>query len=63
MAAAAAASLAGISALAAYLDAKYHIGQDLKVITRLRRSAKYYASLGTSSISFLTSRVDLMAVL
>lgn len=46
MAAAAAASLAGISALAAYLDAKYHIGQDLRIKRRVGQAAKYYEELG-----------------
>jgi hypothetical protein len=49
MAAAAAASLAGVSALAAYLDAKFHIGQDLRVKRRVGQVTRYYADLGTLS--------------
>ncbi|KAL5380198.1 hypothetical protein DPSP01_007998 [Paraphaeosphaeria sporulosa] len=45
MAAAAAASIAGVSALAAYLDAKYHIGQDLRIKRRVGQAAKYYQEL------------------
>ncbi|KAJ4353929.1 uncharacterized protein N0V89_005660 [Didymosphaeria variabile] len=45
MAAAAAASLAGVSALAAYLDAKYHIAQDLRIKRRMGQASKYYADL------------------
>lgn len=52
MAAAAAASLAGVSALAAYLDAKYHIGQDLRIKRRVGQAAKYYEDLGTSLLLF-----------
>ncbi|KAF2854305.1 acetyl-CoA synthetase-like protein [Plenodomus tracheiphilus IPT5] len=40
-----AASLAAISGLAAYLNAKYHISQDLKLVKFKKRSAQFYAEL------------------
>ncbi|KAH9860053.1 hypothetical protein IAQ61_011837 [Plenodomus lingam] len=43
----AAASLAAVSGLAAYLNAKYHIASDLKLVRFKKRAAKYYAELGT----------------
>lgn len=46
MAAAAAASLAGVSALTAYINAKYHVGQDLGSLYHARQAGKYYAGLG-----------------
>ncbi|PSN71610.1 long-chain fatty acid transport protein 1 [Corynespora cassiicola Philippines] len=45
MAAVATASLAGISALGAYLDGKYHIGQDLRIKRRKKQAVKWYAGL------------------
>ena len=48
MAAVTAATVAGASALATYLNGKYHITQDLKIINRIRLAKKYYASLGMS---------------
>ncbi|KAF1998842.1 acetyl-CoA synthetase-like protein [Amniculicola lignicola CBS 123094] len=45
MAAASAAAVAGMSALAAYVNAKYHINQDLKVIRRRKQAVKWYEEL------------------
>lgn len=42
---AAAASLAAISGLAAYLNGKYHIGQDLRILRFKGRAGKYYSNL------------------
>lgn len=42
---AAAASLAAISGLAAYLNGKYHLAQDLRVLRFKGRAGKYYANL------------------
>ena len=46
-AAATAASVAAISSLAAYINAKYHIGQDLRVLKFKKGAGKHYAELGT----------------
>ena len=46
-AATAAASVAGVSGLAAYLNAKYHLGQDIKALRFRRKANKYYEGLGT----------------
>lgn len=43
---AAAASIAAISGLAAYLNGKYHIAQDLGVLEFKKQAEKYYAELG-----------------
>jgi hypothetical protein len=48
MATTAIASVAAISGLAAYLNGKYHIKQDVKILKFRRDAAKYYAGLGTS---------------
>lgn len=57
MTAASAAALAGMASLAAYLDGKYHIGQDLRVKRRKKQAIKYYADLGEScSLIFLHFR-------
>ena len=45
--AATAASVAAISSLAAYINAKYHIGQDLQSLKFKRGADKHYAELGT----------------
>jgi hypothetical protein len=45
MATATVAALAGVSSLAAYLNAKYHIAQDLRVYRRRKRALQYYAEL------------------
>jgi hypothetical protein len=43
----AAASAAAITGLAAYLNGKYHIAQDLKALNSRRAAGKHYAELGT----------------
>jgi hypothetical protein len=43
---AAAASVAAISGLAAYVNAKYHIAQDLRGLRFKKRAANYYEELG-----------------
>ncbi|CAN9404520.1 unnamed protein product [Alternaria alternata] len=43
---AAAASVAAISGLAAYVNGKYHIGQDLRALRFKKRAAGYYEELG-----------------
>ena len=43
---AAAASVAAISGLAAYVNGKYHIGQDLRALRFKKRAAAYYEELG-----------------
>jgi hypothetical protein len=45
--AATAASVAAISSLAAYINAKYHIGQDLRMLKFKKGAEKHYAELGT----------------
>lgn len=47
-AAAAAASVAAISGLAAYVNAKYHVAQDVRALKFKARAARYYADLGMS---------------
>jgi acyl-CoA synthetase (AMP-forming)/AMP-acid ligase II len=42
-------SLAAISGLAAYINGKYHVAQDLKVLGFKRRAGRYYAGLGMST--------------
>jgi len=42
----AAASVAAISGLAAYVNGKYHIGQDLRALRFKKRAAGYYEELG-----------------
>jgi hypothetical protein len=42
----AAASVAAISGLAAYVNAKHHIAQDLKALRFKKRAASYYEELG-----------------
>ena len=49
MVAAAAASLAGMTAVAAYINAKYHIAQDLRIRRRVNQTAQWYAELGMSA--------------
>lgn len=48
---AAAASVAAISGLAAYLNGKYHIGQDLRLLRFRSKAGKYYADLGMSQLN------------
>lgn len=43
---AAAASLAAVSGLAAYLNAKYHVAQDLRLVRFKRKSERFYEELG-----------------
>jgi hypothetical protein len=47
---AAAASVAAISGLAAYVNGKYHIAQDLRALRFRRQAASYYEELGTLKI-------------
>ena len=42
-----AAALAAISGLAAYINGKYHVTQDLKALKFKYQAAKYYAEVGT----------------
>lgn len=49
---AAAASLAAIGGLAAYLNAKYHIKQDLRLLRLKRAAGKHYAELGMCLLFF-----------
>jgi hypothetical protein len=51
MAATGAAAIAGLAGLAAYLNGKYHIAQDLKTRKKKKQAVKYYAELGTQSQS------------
>jgi hypothetical protein len=46
-AAATAASVAAISSLAAYINAKYHIGQDVRMLRFKKKAERHYAELGT----------------
>jgi hypothetical protein len=46
MAATAAASVAAVSGLAAYLNGKYHLGQDLEALIFRRKALKYYQEIG-----------------
>jgi hypothetical protein len=51
--AATAASVAAISGLAAYINAKYHIGQDVRMLRFKKGAEKNYAELGTCiSVSY-----------
>ena len=56
-AAATAASVAAISSLAAYLNAKYHIGQDLRMIRFKKGAERHYAELGTYTKSIQEYRL------
>jgi predicted lysophospholipase L1 biosynthesis ABC-type transport system permease subunit len=42
----AAVSVAAITGLAAYVNGKYHVAQDLKVLGFKRRAGRYYAETG-----------------
>jgi hypothetical protein len=44
---AATAAVAGGTALAAYLDGKFHIRKDLSMISRLKRNEREYKKTGT----------------
>lgn len=44
--AATAASVAAITSLAAYINAKYHIGQDVRMLKFKKGAEKHYAELG-----------------
>jgi hypothetical protein len=46
MAATAAASVAAVSGLAAYLNGKYHLAQDLEALIFRRKALKYYQDIG-----------------
>lgn len=46
----AAAALAAVSGLAAYINGKYHVVQDLKALKFKYQAAKYYAGVGTYSV-------------
>jgi hypothetical protein len=46
MAATTAASVAAVTGLAAYLNGKYHLAQDIKALRFKRNANKYYAELG-----------------
>ena len=46
MAAPAAAALAGVAALGAYINAKYHVAQDVRALRKKRVAMKWYAELG-----------------
>jgi hypothetical protein len=46
MAATAAASVAAATGLAAYLNGKYHLAQDIKALKSRRSGTKYYQELG-----------------
>ena len=45
----AALSVAAVSGLAAYVNGKYHIGQDLRILNIKRKALKHYQDLGTFS--------------
>ena len=47
MAATSAVALAGVTAIGAYLNGKYHIAQDLRAKRRRKQAVDYYAGLGT----------------
>jgi hypothetical protein len=47
MATTSAVALAGLTAIGAYLNGKYHIVQDLKAKRRRKQAGNYYAKLGT----------------
>lgn len=53
-----AAALAAASALAAYVNAKYHVAQDIKTLKFKRSSTKYYEQLGMHlpHVPFIGSR-------
>lgn len=44
--AATAASVAAITSLAAYVNAKYHVGQDLRMLKFKKKAESHYAELG-----------------
>jgi hypothetical protein len=54
-AAAAAASVAAVTGVGAYLNAKYHIAQDVKGLIFKKNAAKYYAELGELQFQFAFS--------
>lgn len=56
--AATAASVAAISSLAAYINAKYHIGQDLKTLKFKKGAEKHYAELGMCGTVLVFGRLS-----
>jgi hypothetical protein len=46
MAVTTAASVAAVSGLAAYLNGKYHLAQDIEALMFRRKALKYYQELG-----------------
>jgi hypothetical protein len=51
MAVTAAASIAAVSGLTAYLNGKYHLAQDIKALAFRRKAAKYYEEIGKYTMS------------
>ena len=55
-AATAAAAVAGTTVAAAYLDAKYHISKDVRMIAKLKIGEREYAKAGTVAAHLLAPR-------
>jgi hypothetical protein len=45
-------SIAAATGVAAYLNGKYHLGQDIKMLRFRRRAGKYYEEIGMFLTSF-----------
>lgn len=58
-AAATAASVAALSGLAAYINGKYHIAQDLRMLRFKKKAGKYYADLGMYSLPSMILYISL----
>jgi hypothetical protein len=55
----AAASLAALAGLAAWVDGKYHVRQDVAALRFKKGAERYYDELGTSCFSFSPSTIPL----
>lgn len=56
------AAIAGVSALAAYVNGKYHITQDLRAERKKKRAGEWYDGLGmfTFFVSIYNSKFSLL---
>ena len=63
MAATGAAALAGVTGVAAYLNAKFHVAQDIGAIRRAQKTGRYYEKLGTFPCLLFFEHVSSLVVL
>jgi len=59
MALTAAGAVAGLSAVGAYLNAKYHLGHDIKLIKRRKAYEKWYAEMGMQAFPSMSTKLDI----